>query len=219
MKPERIILMRHGESLEDVDNTIYREIIDREIPLTDVGVEQVISTIPFIRHEILSKHLTIWHCSSVRIKQTVELVSKGLEGFSVSCVEDARLAKQNWGTVTLENRDFHERQRYRVGVLKYQFPDGEAGIHVVERIRQFLEEFFNKNTGGTHLICNHGFVFRILSTFLTGWNEEYFLCLANPGYADVRVFDRNSKTGLYVINKPMKLYNKEKNKFHIDAKR
>jgi broad specificity phosphatase PhoE len=38
---KNIFLVRHGESMEDLNNQIYSEITDFQIPLTLEGIEQV----------------------------------------------------------------------------------------------------------------------------------------------------------------------------------
>jgi hypothetical protein len=40
MKNQRIIICRHAESIEDIDNNIYDVLNDLEIPLTEKGIQQ-----------------------------------------------------------------------------------------------------------------------------------------------------------------------------------
>ena len=40
MKPDKIFLVRHGESIGNVDKSIYAHTPDWKIPLTDNGLEQ-----------------------------------------------------------------------------------------------------------------------------------------------------------------------------------
>ena len=40
MKPSRIILVRHGESIGNVDRSVYAKIPDYKLPLTEKGKDQ-----------------------------------------------------------------------------------------------------------------------------------------------------------------------------------
>ena len=39
-KPRRLFVMRHAESLEDIDKTAYERIADEDMPLSTYGREQ-----------------------------------------------------------------------------------------------------------------------------------------------------------------------------------
>ena len=45
----RIFLVRHGESLGNVDETAYARMGDHNVPLTDLGVQQAVLSGQFIR--------------------------------------------------------------------------------------------------------------------------------------------------------------------------
>lgn len=99
--PKRIILIRHGESLGNVDETLYAEIPDWKIPLTRRGERQCIVA----AHDLytLTKGESIFcYCSPYkRTRETWDIISTHLAQQSdvelIGVREEPRIAEQQFG--------------------------------------------------------------------------------------------------------------------------
>lgn len=183
--------MRHAESLEDVDRMAYERIADENMPLTNEGKEQAICFGRQFANEIgANDTLRVFLSPSKRVLETAQLVVSGLpKNIQWSLVTDCLLTKQNWGDVTVHNRTEIERERYRIGVLRYRFPAGESGPELLFRFdlfaRKLKAELAQEKTNNI-LVITHGFEFRILLKSLIGWTEEYFESLAHPHHCEMK---------------------------------
>lgn len=205
----KLFIMRHAESLEDVDQTAYERIADEDMPLTDFGKEQATRFGRQFANEIgKSKNLRVFLSPSKRVLETAQLVISGVpKHVQWSLVTDSLISKQNWGNVTVHNRAEIEKKRYRVGVLRYRFPEGESGAEMLFRFDLFakkLEEEISRGIAENFLIITHGFEFRVLLKSLLGWTEEYFESLAHPLHCEIKrvAYDNGS----FLLLDEMRIY-------------
>lgn len=63
MKPKYIFLIRHGESMGNVDKTIYRTVPDWKVPLTDRGIFQAKDAGSKLSQRLIIKDFLIYHSS------------------------------------------------------------------------------------------------------------------------------------------------------------
>ncbi|CAF1647983.1 unnamed protein product, partial [Didymodactylos carnosus] len=77
-RPYRIILIRHGESLANVDKTIYTRIPDSQIDLTDAGIEQARQAGKQLREIIRNETLYVYLSPYKRSKQTYDAIARDL---------------------------------------------------------------------------------------------------------------------------------------------
>src|SRR3989344_4227042 len=143
---KKLFVMRHAESLEDIDKNAYERIADEDMPLSEHGREQV------------------------------------------------------------------EKERYRTGVLRYKFPDGESGAEMLFRFDLFakkLKQGMIDKTASNILIITHGFGLRVLLKSLLGWTEEYFESLAHPHHCDLKRLAYDG--GMFLLLDEMSIYDSSKN--------
>ncbi len=189
--PKKIFVMRHAESLEDIDKTAYERIADEDMPLSDRGRTQVLEKLPFFIQEIGNcQHLQIFASPSHRVTETAETIaSLTPPQLRRSIVVEPLIAKQNWGNVTIHNRSSIEKERYLAGVLRYRFPGGESGAEVLHRTDLFTQKLraaASSKRRECFLIITHGFEFRVILKTMLGWSEEYFESLAHPRNCEVK---------------------------------
>jgi broad specificity phosphatase PhoE len=97
MKPKRIILVRHGESLGNADPEHYEIIPDYALDLTATGKKQtqaageLISSL--IGIEAVRAYVSPWY----RTRQTLDGIGEVLGDRLVRSVEDPRICEQEWG--------------------------------------------------------------------------------------------------------------------------
>jgi broad specificity phosphatase PhoE len=206
-KRPRIIICRHGESLEDVDNTVYDVLSDLEIPLTEKGRGQA-RNFGALLAQLLNGNPDVRFYTSpgIRNVQTLKIVLPLLPDQINASVEiDPLIVKQDWGHITAENRPGIEAERYKVGVLRYTFPTGESAAHLIKRLTEFKEKIFRiqKETGCNIVILSHGFEFRVLLKIILGWNEGLFESFANLDNCEYRILTLEANR-TYSLNKPLR---------------
>lgn len=203
----RIIICRHAESLEDVDNTVYDVLNDLEIPLTERGKEQA-QRFGALLAQLLNGDTKVRFYTSpgVRNVQTLKIVLPQLsDHINVSVEVDPLIVKQDWGHITAGNRPDIEVERYKMGVLRYTFPTGESAEHLIGRLSEFKEKISKaqRETGQDIVIFSHGFEFRVLLMLILGWDEETFESFSNLNNCEYRILTMEAD-GTYILNKPLR---------------
>jgi broad specificity phosphatase PhoE len=222
MNPQKIIVMRHAESQEDVDKTVYAHTADLEIALSPRGEKQSVD-ISHTLSNILGKGSVHFYISpGVRLRQTYDLMTASFpEEVHHSFSVETLILKQYWGDVTVENRREIEIARYKEGVLVYRFPSGESGPQLVERFRFFKSnlrnEFTKKDFPGKIVILTHGFEMRVFLMVWFGWSIEYFESLANPKNCEM-VTLYLKPDGSYSMDREMRVYDPVSNPNHVVRK-
>ena len=200
------LLMRHAESIEDIDNAIYELTPDHAIGLTLEGRSQSTQAASEISTRIGDvRSLSIFFSPTRRAEETVEIITEHIYSFyhwsvDVKCCSDDRLLKQDWGSVNDANREEQLRRRYETGALNYKFPDGESGWDVATRMQSFIIDQIASpsHPSNISLVVTHGFQVRIALMILLGWSESEFEQYAQPPncyIADVRA--HNNKITLH----------------------
>lgn len=203
LKPKKIVLIRHGESVGNVDNSVYLTTPDHRIPLTDKGLEQSKNLAPVINSLIFGQFM-IFVSPFTRARQTLEALEGGLRSglhFSYFKQEDPRLAEQNWGTgrgfikdgvFHLEARKDLERARFEYGTFWYKFHEGESVAEVYNRVSNFFLDKFISNQYDNWIIVTHGMTMRVALMYLIGATVDEFHSWKTPlncEYFDVRLED------------------------------
>jgi broad specificity phosphatase PhoE len=198
MKKPRLIICRHAESIEDVDNSIYDILDDLQIPLTEKGTEQAYD-FGAVLAELLRDCGKVVLCTSpgVRNVQTMKIVTPMLpDNVDVQVEVEPLIVKQDWGTITAENRLGIESDRYKTG---------ESAASMINRLKDFSEKVFRiqHDMGHDVVVFSHGFEFRVLLMIILGWDEEFFESFGNLHNCEYRILIRE-ENGTYTLNKPLK---------------
>lgn len=207
IEKSRIIMCRHAESLEDIDNSIYDVLNDLDIPLTEKGVQQA-KDFGAVLAQLLKDRRSVRFYTSpgVRNVQTLKAVLPKLpDNLDVQIEIEPLIVKQNWGKVTAEGRPALEADRYKVGVLRYKFPTGESAASMISRLERFRDKIFQEQAagGGDVVVLSHGFEFRVLLMLVLGWSEEFFESFGNLRNCEYRILTKEG-VGTYSLNKPLR---------------
>jgi broad specificity phosphatase PhoE len=184
----RIILIRHGESLGNIDERAYESTADWRIPLTKKGREQAslagkkvashlsIQTDDDSREVDLTKGRVFLYVSPyLRTRQTLREILREVPKDSIIGIrEDPRIAEQQFGNFQNSAIQDNKAKRTDFGRFFYRFPSGESGFDVYNRISGFLgtmqrdasDEQSSKGEGMTICIVTHGLALRL---FLMRW--------------------------------------------------
>ncbi len=219
---QKIIICRHAESLEDIDNNIYDLLNDLDIPLTEKGIIQSKSfggQLPLIIDTTTT--VKFFTSPGLRNRQTLDhIIPMMPSSLDYSVEVEPLIVKQDWGNITSFNRAGIEEERYRTGVLRYCFPTGERATAMMQRLSHFKNKIIDLQSSQpcNIVILSHGFEFRVLLMLILGWEEEYFESLANLNNCEYRILFKQDN-GEYSLNKPLKCHGlpitRLQSQFHI----
>jgi len=164
--PKRIILLRHGESLGNVDENAYSTIPDWKIPLTRRGERQALRAAKEIT-ELLDGEALFAYCSPYkRAIGTWDIIEDYIENSNekkiektngsdgsqesdsenkktgvemIGLREEPRVAEQQFGNFQNPHKvRTAKSERRTFGRFFFRFPDGESGLDVYNRCSSFL---------------------------------------------------------------------------------
>ncbi|GBF96971.1 phosphoglycerate mutase, partial [Raphidocelis subcapitata] len=192
--PDRFILVRHAESVGNLDSTIYSQTPDYDIPLSSQGHEQAAACGRQIRSLLDAEYdgapykLHFITSPYTRSRQTFVGIRYAFEEAQVAGVHEAvQLREQDFGNFQVPHRiqnDIKERNRF--GRFYYRFPDGESTADVYNRVAIAEDNLLRDIRAGefpansTIVIISHGLTLRVLLMRFFGWTVEEFLRVYNP---------------------------------------
>jgi broad specificity phosphatase PhoE len=195
MKPERIFIVRHGESQGNVDRSIYKDVPDYALQLTPNGVKQAISVGKELSVKIAPTYLDEEHqpvqfyvSPFWRTRQTYLNIAKSFPLKSIRYYEDSRLREQEWGQ-NMESREGYkqsiEESRDSYGHFYYRFRDGgESCADVYDRVSDFMgtmfRDFKKPNFPSDVVIVTHGMTMRLFLMRFFHASVEEFELWSNP---------------------------------------
>jgi broad specificity phosphatase PhoE len=219
MRPKKIIIMRHAESQEDVDKSVYAHTSDLDVALSPNGEKQSVDVSYKLAGRIDGRHVHFYISPGLRLRQTCDLmVAHFPKTLSSTFTVEPLILKQFWGDVTVENRREIEIARYKEGVLVYRFPNGESGQQLVARFKLFVENLRNnfqrEDFPENIVILTHGFEMRVFLMVWFGWSTSYFESLANPRNCEMVTLSLQTD-GSYKLEDTLRVYDPTKNPNHI----
>jgi len=96
-RPERIILVRHGQSDGNANKTAYECTPDSQIALTDVGYAQGVVAGLQIRKLVGDESVRCFYSPYARARQTLLAVLKAFDSQPVELCTEPRLREQDFG--------------------------------------------------------------------------------------------------------------------------
>ena len=96
-RPQRIILVRHGQSRGNVDHHEYARTPDNRVALTDLGIEQARAVGIKLREVVGTSEVKFFLSPYKRTRQTFEHISAAFDESQIrKVVEDPRLREQDF---------------------------------------------------------------------------------------------------------------------------
>lgn len=204
--PKRIFLVRHGQSLGNVDEASYQKTPDWRIPLTPKGKEQAYKCGHRISTIMKDEPVALYYSPYTRARQTVDGIRTALvekETRILSEREDARLREQDVSGDLQNKEEMLEawKARDQFGRLFFRFPGGESGADASDRAASFIESFFRERQISSFpddvnaVIVTHGLLIRL---FIFRWfhlTVEMFEQMKNPDNCSVVVLERYVQRG------------------------
>ena len=216
----RIFLVRHGESISNVDARIYAEMSDHVIPLSDRGQQQALRAGEFLRNHFKTlprdddfSAVRLWTSPYRRTRETADGVEAGIGvAIDLDRREHINLCEQQFGLFDgvpdeeLPVRFPNEYAHYKKcvdheGKFWARVPLGESRFDVAVRVREtfgtFLRDAERYQYKNIIVIC-HGVTLR---AFVMQWlhlTPEWFEEEPTPRNCSIRLIDdRGDKVYIY----------------------
>ena len=187
MKPQRIILIRHGKSEGNLSRQVYLTTPDYAVELAKEGRQQALDAGQKIASIIGNEASIQWYVSPYwRTRQTFHYLAKAFTHPPIHYYEDSRLREQEWQgklpSVGFDQRT--EMQRDNYSTFYYRFKGGESVADVTDRIGSFMNtmsrDFLKPEFPNNCIVVTHGMTLR---AFVMRWfhlSVESFETLKNP---------------------------------------
>ena len=191
----RIILLRHGQSLGNVDELAYCRIPDHALPLTGLGEQQARDAGPRVKGLLGGDPAAVYVSPYVRTKATLRNLDLGDQ--VERTVAEPRLREQDWGNLQDPvQQEVLKHQRHAFGHFFFRLPNGESGADVDDRVAAFLDGLTvrmhkDENHPKTVLVVSHGLTIRLLCRRFFDWSIDLFESLSNPDTCENRVLDHD----------------------------
>lgn len=199
MKPNRIILVRHGQSEGNVNKKIYTEKPDYAVHLTEVGRKQAHDVGKELFNLVSSfERVKLYVSPFWRTRETALEIQKWFGYWQLDKIyEDPRLREQEWGHKGGKSFNMeYERERDEYGHFYWRFPDGESCADVYDRISDFLNtmwrDFQRDDFPDNVIVVTHGMAMRL---FLMRWfhySVEKFESIKNPKNCGYYLIEKES---------------------------
>ncbi|KAL3786304.1 hypothetical protein HJC23_006584 [Cyclotella cryptica] len=206
--PNKLIMIRHGQSEGNVDEILYSTKPDNAMRLTKLGwdtakmagkalrdqlaegetVHFVVS--PYVRTvETFHGIVSAW-CDPVEFAD-VENRNRRLKAWysrlmemGLSWHEDPRIREQDFGNYQdPETIRKCKNERHKFGSFYYRFPHGESASDVFDRVSTFLDSLwrsFETQKAQNYVLVTHGISIRVFLARYFRYSIDQFNMLANP---------------------------------------
>jgi len=188
MKPKRIVIIRHGESMSNADKETRGKTQDHLIPLTDKGKEQAFWAGDRLFADVIGvEPFAMWVSPFKRTRETAEHMLRSRLGIKppARVKEDPRIREQEWGHLRDPEEAIRiDKERDAFSRFWYRIPDGESGADVFDRISTFLEtlhrDFARPDHPDNLILVTHGYTSRIIVMRWLHYTVEQFEAEKNP---------------------------------------
>lgn len=212
MKPDRIILVRHGQSEGNVNKKIYKEIPDYSIPLTEEGHTQAMLVGKKLAKIIGAAPVQFYVSPFWRTRQTFLNIANQFLSTNIQYYEDPRLREQEWGQELVERKGVdwdEEKARDAYGHFYWRFPEGESCADVFDRMSDFMgtlfRDFEKPSFPRNVIIVTHGMAIRLFIMRFFHASVEEFESWANPRNCEYLLLERGD-TEKYQLLTPMRIH-------------
>ncbi|XP_016446210.1 phosphoglycerate mutase-like protein AT74 isoform X2 [Nicotiana tabacum] len=163
-RPKRIILVRHGQSEGNIDESVYTRVADPNVGLTEKGVEEAEECGRKMREMIEKDGGDDWKVYFYvspykRGIETLRNLAKSFERSRIAGVrEEPRLREQDFGNFQdKEQMKIEKAVRARYGRFFYRFPNGESAADVYDRITVDQFEGLHNMSNGGMIVMERGY--------------------------------------------------------------
>ncbi len=198
MKPSNIFIIRHAESIANIDKSIYEIIPDWKIPLTSNGKQQAIESGYSILDNLSKKDYNLFGIYLSPYLRCIETWN-GIHQILIANKNQIEFIRQDPRIREQERGNIRDRktngwvdvwqERKEQGPFFYRFPNGESGADLYDRCTGFLDtlhrDFEKTDFPENIIIITHSFTLRVLLMRWFHWSVDYFHSLDDPENAEI----------------------------------
>eukprot|EP00930_Biecheleria_cincta_P082926 TRINITY_DN72560_c0_g1_i1.p1 TRINITY_DN72560_c0_g1~~TRINITY_DN72560_c0_g1_i1.p1 ORF type:complete len:482 (+),score=48.16 TRINITY_DN72560_c0_g1_i1:135-1580(+) len=187
--PERLFMLRHGESEGNIDHTVYSIKGDSQLELSHDGLRQAREAGSRLRDLVGDDKVCVIVSPFERAQQTLLCLYQG--GFPEDQVGqlriDPRIREKEFGNFQTAGTVAALRiEEQVVGRFYYRLPNAESCADVLDRVDSFWNwlldsSMLSTDKFGTCLLVTHGLTIRLLLMHILGWTVRTFETVHNPG--------------------------------------
>jgi broad specificity phosphatase PhoE len=209
MKPQRIILIRHGESEGNLDRNTYAIKQDFKLLLTNTGIAQANEAGQKLKQLVQDEAVQFYISPLWRTRMTFEHVARHLQRHQFKWKEDPRLREQEWGHFRdLKANIAIDDERNKFGTFYYRIKDGESCADVYDRISDFMHtmyrDFEKPHFPRNVVLVTHGMTLRIFLMRWFRWTVEEFETLRNPKNGEIVIMEHHQASDKYELTSELK---------------
>lgn len=219
---KNVYLVRHGQSLANLDVTVYKDTADHAVPLSDRGHRQAKAAGAALR-ELLKDQLDvptrIWVSPYLRTRQTADGLEAGIDSAAFKRLdrrEHINLCEQQFGLFDgipddelaerfpLEHAHYALAERHE-GRFWARMPMGESRFDVAVRVHQAFGTFHRdaqRHGIENIIVVCHGVTMRAFAMQWLHLPYEWFDKQKNPGNCDIYHLDSSESEGRIVFSNP-----------------
>eukprot|EP00656_Telonema_subtile_P044402 TRINITY_DN50664_c0_g1_i1.p1 TRINITY_DN50664_c0_g1~~TRINITY_DN50664_c0_g1_i1.p1 ORF type:complete len:471 (+),score=93.67 TRINITY_DN50664_c0_g1_i1:129-1541(+) len=210
--PDRVIVLRHGESEGNVDHSIYTSKGDSLLELTDTGLQQARDAGARLAKVVGDSRVFVAVSPFERAIQTLYGLYQG--GFPRSQVgvvhHDPRIREQEFGNFQNPGLTATVRaEEAKVGRFYYRRPNAESSADVFDRVSGFWEALLSdgptslllqrEQTYDTCLLVTHGLTIRLMLMVIYQWSVDTFESVYNLGNCNHYTLRKNPQKCCYEL--------------------
>ena len=186
-RPLIIKLVRHGQSLANVDGFDPQVAGDFRTPLTELGAVQARAAVEAIGHDFVAGSI-VYLSPYWRTRQTLDALLSGASATRAEAIgvyEDPRLREQDHGYGNVKDQ---AQKRETHGWFYYRYEGGESPADCYDRTSGFLESMMRqveRKDASRVLIVTHGMALRCFVMRFLRLSIEEFELIDNPHNGDV----------------------------------
>ena len=213
----RILLVRHGQSLANIDPRVYSTVADHAIPLTQRGMAQATAAGEQLaaHYGRLAQageerpHVRMWVSPYLRARQSADAIQRAAGDWITDRREHVLLVEQQFGLfdgIPDDELAIHHPEAYAhyqkcrkfKGKFWARMPLGESRFDVAARVHQafgtFQRDRVNHGISDLVVVC-HGVTLRAFVMMWCHLSPEWFETESNPGNGAIRLIEGSIDRG------------------------
>eukprot|EP01064_Diplonema_japonicum_P004547 TRINITY_DN129_c0_g3_i1.p1 TRINITY_DN129_c0_g3~~TRINITY_DN129_c0_g3_i1.p1 ORF type:complete len:446 (+),score=67.13 TRINITY_DN129_c0_g3_i1:48-1340(+) len=212
--PERIVMLRHGESEGNVDKTVYSLKGDSQLEITPHGLRQAMDAGARLKNVVGDGKVYVAVSPFERAVQTLYGLYKGGLPRKQVCVvhHDPRIREQEFGNFQSIGLTAAVRAEEKtVGRFYYRRPNAESSADVFDRVAAFWDSLLSDGPTSllsgrvdkyeTCLLVTHGLTIRLMLMAVFQWSVDTFETVFNIGNCEYITMRKNQKKCCYELCK------------------
>ncbi len=212
--PQKILLIRNGQSEATLDSKLYSKIPNNKINLTKKGREEAREIAKKLQQIINPNETLKFYVSSYkRAIQTFHQIERELKKKNYNFIYQIEplLKEQEFGNLTTISRE-KRKKRIHIGKYYYRGNGGESGSDVFRRVEEFKKKFFDEIEFGKKyfkniVLVSHACFFRAFAMNILNLSIETYHRMAKPKNCSIWVFEKKKEKFTPMIEETYKILN------------